>query len=66
MPGMMTSVSSRWMTFFMRDGDLHGDCAVGGLDDFVALLFEILAREVTQVGFVLDQQDGFGAGFDCL
>ena len=46
------------------DGDLHGDRAVGGFDHLVSLFFQILAGEVAQVGFVLDEQDSFGAGLD--
>src|SRR5579871_2606813 len=51
---------------FVRDGNLHGNGAIGGFDDFVALLLEILTGEITKVGFVFDEKNGLVSGLDFL
>ena len=40
-------------------GDFQAALAVFGDDDFVAVFFEVELDELDEVGFVVDDEDGF-------
>src|SRR2546425_400792 len=50
----------------VRNGNLHGDGAVSGLDDLVSLLLEKSAGEVAQFRLVSPDRDRLRAGFGAM